>query len=65
MLSNYKMEFMKMSPDTRFTNRKTEINSGERYYELGADLYSLAFFAFYIDDEEREEKFILDSIEKQ
>lgn len=65
MLSNYKMQFMKMTPDPRLTSRKTEMQTGERYYELSADLYSLTFFAFYIDDEEREEKFILESIEKQ
>lgn len=59
MLSNYKMDFMKMSPGNRFTNRKTDVNSGETFYELADDLYSLGFFAFYIDDEEREENFIL------
>ena len=59
MISNYRMDFMKMSPDNRYTNRKTNLESGERFYELTGDLYSLAFFAFYIDDEEREENFIL------
>ena len=54
------MDFMKMSPDKRFTNRKTDVNSGETFYELSDDLYSLGFFAFYIDDEEREENFILE-----
>ena len=63
MLSNYKMDFMKMSPGHHFTNRRTDLNSGERYYELTADLYALAFFAFYIDEEERDEKIILEHIE--
>ena len=59
ILSNYKMDFMKMSPDNRFTHRKTDMNSGEQFYELTDDLYSLGFFAFYIDDEERDENYIL------
>lgn len=66
MLSNYRMNFMKMTPDSRFTTaRKTDIQTGERFYELNGDMYALAFFAFYIDDEEREENFILESLEKQ
>ena len=65
MLSNYKMDFMKMSPDTRYTNRKTNLGTGERYYELSGDLYALAFYSFYIDDDEREESFILDHILEQ
>ena len=62
MHSNFRMKFMKMSHDTRITNRRTDAESGERFYELTGDLYSLAFFAFYIDEEEREENFILDHI---
>jgi len=66
MIGNYRMEFMKMTPDNRFaTARKTDLETGDRYYELGHDLYSLAFFSFYIDDEEQEENFILESLEKK
>lgn len=65
MLSNYRMNFMKMSPDKRYTNRKTDVDSGERYYELTGDLFSLAFYSFYIDEEEREENFILNHILEQ
>ena len=54
------MDFMRMTPGYRFTHRKTDINSGEQFYELTEDMYSLGFFAFYIDDEEREENIILE-----
>ena len=58
---------MKMRPDISNykEERKTDIRTGDRFYELSGDLYSLAFFAFYIDDEEREEKFLYECIKKQ
>lgn len=65
MLSNYRMTFMKMGADTRKTQRKTDVETEEKSYELTGDLYALAFFSFYIDDEEREEKFILKHIAEQ
>ena len=64
MMSNFKMGFMRMAPDKRFSiARKTDVETGERFYELGPDLYSLAFFAFYIDDEERAEMDLFEKLE--
>ena len=64
MLSKLKIDFMQMNPASRFTNRRTNVNTGELYYELTGDMYALAFFAFYIDDEEREENQILELLLK-
>ena len=64
MLNKFKIDFMEMNPGIRFTNRRTDVNTGDRYYQLSADMYALAFFAFYIDDEEREEIHILEHLEE-
>ena len=64
-MSDYKINFMKMIPGTRQTNRRTDLISGEEFYELSRDIYSLAFFAFYIDDDERDEEFILNELEEE
>lgn len=40
------------------SNEKKEVEE-EKWLELNEDYYSLAFYAFYIDEEEHEEKKII------
>ena len=72
---NYKKDFFKISEQDDYLKQRLEVSSHgkqeeekeeeEKWLELREDYYSLAFYAFYVDEDETEENKILSQLQQK